>query len=171
MGFDCDALRRMKTGMAQAVVAGVAIWLAAAAAIGGQTNSSATDPGFSLVAYYEAPYQQQMKSRLSGAKVLPQAANWSVMAIQQFKLETFGEDGKTLFLITGPDCVYDTVNGVASSPGHLEMQSGDGNFFTEGDGFLWREADSWLMISNSVRTVIKGMPVLPEATVATGKHN
>jgi hypothetical protein len=161
----------MKTGMAQAVVAGVAILLAAAAAIRGQTNSSATDPGFSLVAYYPTPYQRQMKSRLSGTKVLPQAANWSVMAIQQFKLETFAEDGKTLFMITGPDCVYDTVNGVASSPGHLQLQSGDGNIFTEGDGFLWQQADSCLMISNSVWTEIKGTPILPGAAGATGKHD
>lgn len=174
----------MKTGRAQAVVAGLAILLAVAAyhftvhqpvppqaAVSLPTNSSPAPSEFMLAEYYPAPYQQQMKSRLSGARMLPQGEKWSVMAIQQFKLETFAEDGKTQMVVTGPECVYDTVNGVASSPGHLELQSGDGDIFTEGDGFLWRQADSSLMISNSVRTVIKGMPILPDATLATGKHN
>jgi hypothetical protein len=47
------------------------------------------------------------------------------------------------------------LDGIASSPGHLELQSGDGNMDTTGDGFLWRQSDYSLTISNNVHTVIK----------------
>jgi hypothetical protein len=44
---------------------------------------------------------------------------------------------------------------VANSPGHLQVQTGDGKFRVEGDGFLWRQSDSFLTISNNVRTVVE----------------
>ena len=58
-----------------------------------------------------------------------------------------------------PECVYDTLNGVANSPGHLQLRTGDGNFRVEGDGFLWRQDDALLTISNHVHTVIEGARV------------
>jgi hypothetical protein len=44
---------------------------------------------------------------------------------------------------------------MANSPGHLQLQAGDGKFHVEGEGFLWRQNDSFLTISNNVRTVIE----------------
>ena len=46
-------------------------------------------------------------------------------------------------------------NGTASSAGHLQVQTGDGKIRVEGDGFLWRQNDSFLTISNRVSTVIE----------------
>jgi hypothetical protein len=108
---------------------------------------------FTSVEYFEPPHQQQMKSRLSGAEAQPQAGG--LLVIKQLKLETFTMDGKPEMIVNAPECVYDTFNHVASSPGHLQAQTGDGKFRVEGDGFLWRQNDSFLTISNNQHTVIE----------------
>jgi hypothetical protein len=35
------------------------------------------------------------------------------------------------------------------------LQNGDGKFVVEGEGFLWRQTNSFLTISNNVRTRIE----------------
>ena len=107
---------------------------------------------FSSVEYFEPPHQQQMKSRLSGTVAQPEPGG--ILIIKQLKLETFTEDGKSETIVNAPECIYDTFNRVASSAGHLTAQTGDGKFHVEGDGFLWRQSDSFLIISNNVQTVI-----------------
>jgi hypothetical protein len=59
-------------------------------------------------------------------------------------------------VVRAPQCTYAVMAGVASSAGHIEMQTGDGKFHIEGDGFLWRQNDSLLIISNRVHSVIQG---------------
>jgi hypothetical protein len=118
-----------------------------------QPNGVQHASDFTSVEYFEPPHQQQMKSRLSGAEAQPQAGG--LVVIKQLKLETFNLDGKPEIIVTAPECVYDTFNHVANSPGHLQLQTGDGKFHVEGDGFLWRQNDSFLTISNHVHTVIE----------------
>ena len=116
----------------------------------------ATASDFTSVEYFEPPHQQQMKSRMSGAEAQPQPGG--LLVIKQLKLETFDMDGKPESVAEAPDCVYDTMNGMANSPGHLQMRSGDGKFRIEGDGFLWRRNNQSLTISNRVQTVIETAP-------------
>jgi len=111
---------------------------------------------FTSVEYFEPPRQQQMKSRLSGAEAQPEAGG--LLVIKQLKLETFSPDGKPEIVVTAPECVYDTFNHVANSAGHLQLRADGGKLCVEGDGFLWRQNDSFLTISNHVRTVIAGAP-------------
>jgi hypothetical protein len=109
---------------------------------------------FSSVKYFdEAPFQQQMKSRLSGADAQPLPGG--LLVIKQPKLETFNTNGSPQAIVEVTECVYDIKNGTANSAGHLRLQSGDGKIRTEGDGFLWRQDDSFLRISNHVHTVIE----------------
>jgi len=115
-----------------------------------------TPGGFTLEKYYEAPNQTQMKSRLSGAEGHPLTGR--LFAIKQLKLEIFNTNGSPQAVVQAPDCIYDMQNGMANSAGHLLLQSGDGKISTEGDGFLWRQDDSFLTISNHVHTVIKTGP-------------
>ena len=115
-----------------------------------------TPGGFTLVKYYEAPNQTQMKSRLSGAEGHPLTSR--LFAIKQLKLELFNTNGSPQAVVEAPDCIYDMQNGMANSAGHLLLQSGDGKIRTEGDGFLWRQDDSFLTISNHVHTVIESGP-------------
>jgi hypothetical protein len=121
-----------------------------------QQNTTGQANDFSSVEYFEPPHQQLMKSRLSGAEAQPQAGG--LLAIQQLKLETFDTNGVPGLIVKAPNCVYDTLHGVASSPGHLRLETADGSSHVEGDGFLWRQADQFLTISNHVQTVIETGP-------------
>ena len=110
----------------------------------------ATD--FTSESYFEPPHEQQVKMRLSGAEALPLPGG--LMDVKQLRVETFGVDGKPEMVVRAPQCTYAPMDGVASSSGHLDLQTGDGKFRVEGEGFLWRQARSSLTISNQVRTVI-----------------
>jgi hypothetical protein len=118
-----------------------------------QQNSSGHASDFTSVEYYEPPHHQQVKSRLSGAEASPQPGG--LLIITQLKVETFDLNGKSEVVVDAPECVYDTLKGVATSPGQLQVRTGDGKFRVEGEGFLWRQSDSFLTISNRVRTVIE----------------
>ena len=121
----------------------------------GRTQSSGVQRAsdFTSVEYFDPPHQQQMKSRLSGAEAQPLAGG--LLVIHQLRLETFDVSGKPEMIVNAPECVYDTFNRTASSPGHLTAQTGDGKYRVEGDGFLWRQNDSRLTISNNVQTLIE----------------
>jgi hypothetical protein len=108
---------------------------------------------FACVEYYTQPNPTQMKSRLSGAEAQPEPGG--LLVIKQFKLETFNTNGSPQAIVEAPECIYDTPNNTVNSAGHLQLRSSDGKIRTEGDGFLWRQDDSFLTISNNVYTVIK----------------
>jgi hypothetical protein len=110
----------------------------------------ATD--FTSSQYFEPPHEQQVKMKLSGAEALPLPGG--LLDVRQLRVETFGMDGKTEVVVRAPQCNYAPLDGVANSAGHIELQSGDGKFHVEGEGFLWRQTSSSLTISNRVRTVI-----------------
>jgi hypothetical protein len=89
---------------------------------------------FTSTEYYEPPHQQQIKSILSGAEALPQPGG--LLIIKQLKLETFNLDGKLEVTIMAPECIYDTFKGVANSPGHLQVRTGDGKIPHRGRRFF-----------------------------------
>ncbi len=111
----------------------------------------ATD--FTSDQYFEPPNGQQIKMRLSGASAAPLPNG--AQDIRDLKIETFYTNGKTNAILRAPQCTYALLDGVASSPGHLEILTGDGNMRTTGDGFLWRQSDNSLTISNNVHTLIQ----------------
>jgi hypothetical protein len=157
----CDVLRGMKTKLNNAFLvlsAFIALGFVAVAVRAQQTTTGHAND-FSSVEYFEAPHQTTMKSRLSGAEAQPLAGG--LLVIQQLKLETFDSNGVPEIIVKAPHCVYDTVHGVASSPGHLQLETPDGSSHIEGDGFLWLQASKTLYISNNVHSVFE--------TVAKGK--
>ena len=121
-----------------------------------QSNVVGHASDFTSVEYYPAPNQQQIKSRLSGAEAQPLAGG--LLAIKQLKLETFGSDGKSEIVVNAPECLYDQLGGTASSAGRLQVQYQEGIIRVEGEGFLWRQSDSFLTISNRISTVLKFGP-------------
>ena len=127
-----------------------------AVAVRAQQNTTGHANDFSSVEYFEPPHQTLMKSRLSGAQAQPLAGG--LLAITQLKLETFDSNGVPGLIVKAPHCVYDTLHGVANSPGHLRLETADGSSHVEGDGFLWRQTSSFLTISNNVQTVIENTP-------------
>lgn len=131
------------------------------AATGGRTQSlpvGANASDFNSVEYYDAPHQQQIKSEISGAEADPLPGG--LLLVKQARLERFGFDGKPQFIADAPECTYDPINGIASSPGKVHMQTGDENLRIDGIGFLWRQNESFLTISNQVQTVIEKAPAL-----------
>ena len=150
----------MKNQVAQLILIAGAMLLAGCGKSGDNAADSAPPPGaashasdFTSVEYFPAPLQRQVKSRLSGAEAQPLPGG--LLVIKQLKLESFTLSGKTQAVIEAPECIYDAQQDIASSAGHLQLRSGDGKIRTEGNGFLWREDDSFLTISNNVHTVIK----------------
>jgi hypothetical protein len=121
-----------------------------------QSNVVSHASDFTSVEYYAAPHQQQMKSRLSGAEAQPLPGG--LLAIKQLKLETFELNGKPEIVVNAPECTYDQLNGTASSPGRLQVQYQEGKIRVEGEGFLWRQSDSHLTISNRPSTVLQFGP-------------
>lgn len=136
----------------QILIAGV-ILLLAAMDNRAQSNTMSHASDFASVEYYPPPNQQQMRSRLSGAEAQPLPGG--LLAIKQLKLETFGLDGQPEIVVNAPECTYDQLNGTASSPGRLQVQYQEGKIRVEGEGFLWRQSDSFLTISNRVSTVLE----------------
>jgi hypothetical protein len=133
------------------LAAGAALLLAAAPGVRAQQTGQATD--FTTTEYYEPPNQQQIKSILSGTNALYQPGR--PLLIKQLEIQTFDLNGKTNMIVKAPECLYDEKNGTANSAGPLHLQNGDGQYRVEGEGFLWRQADSFLTISNKVHTVIE----------------
>jgi hypothetical protein len=135
------------------LIAGAILFLGFAAAVLSQPMVASHATGFTSVEYFPAPLQQQVKSRLSGTEAQPLPGG--LLLIKQLKLETFNTNGTPQAVILAPECIYDTLHYTANSEGHLQVRNGDGKMHVEGDGFLWRQNDSFLTISNHVRTVIE----------------
>ena len=144
----------MKTGRAKFWLPAVGLALLAADAISLAQSvpvGHATD--FTSESYYDSPHEQQVKIRLSGASALPLPDG--LLDIKQMRVETFAMDGKPELVARAPQCIYALAGGVANSAGHIELQTADGRIRMEGDGFLSRQSDNSLTISNHVYTVIK----------------
>ena len=135
------------------VILGAMTWGALSGRAQEMLSGHASD--FTSVEYFDAPNEQQMKTRLSGTDALPLPDNNGSVTIKNLKLETFNTNGTPGLIIEAPTCVYDTLKSVANSAGPLQVRSADGRFRITGVGFLWRQDDSFLAISNQVDTVIK----------------
>ena len=119
------------------------------------TRDPSHGSGFSTVEYFPPPNQTQVRSRLTGTDAQPSG---DLVFLKQPKLELFTTNGAPQAIIEAPECVYDMQNKTVDSASHLRMQTGDGKLRVEGDGFLWRQDDSFLTISNHVHTVIESSP-------------
>jgi hypothetical protein len=133
-----------------------AIFALAAGANHAQQNPLGHAQNFTSESYFEPPHEQQVKVRLSGAEASPLPGG--KLEVRELKVESFSADGKPELVVRAPQCIYSPLDGVASSSGKLELQSGDGKFRVWGEGFLWRQNESSLTISNKVRTVINLPP-------------
>jgi hypothetical protein len=136
------------------LAAGAGLLFAIAPGVRAQSNNVQHASDFTSREYYGSTnQQQQVKSVLSGAEALPQPGG--LLLIKQLKVEMFSPNGKLEWVVNAPECVYDTFKGVANSPGHLQVRTGDGKFRVEGEGFLWRQSDQILTISNNVYNVLE----------------
>lgn len=109
--------------------------------------------GFQSADNFGPPNETQIKSLLKGERARP-LENGKVQVFQA-ELSTFNTNGQPELFIRAPECLYDQPNQEVSSPGPLHVQTADGRFSIEGEGFLWQQTNSVLLISNQVHTVVK----------------
>jgi hypothetical protein len=86
-----------------------------------------------------------------GARTLPAGQ----VQLTEFRRESYTDEGRTNLIIVATNCVFDPASRSARSSDGLRVQSGDGQLSIEGIGFIWRQTNLTLTISNSVRTVLK----------------
>src|SRR5438552_12992930 len=101
----------------------------------GQQSFGGKVLNFKASGYYEPPHETQMKFLLQGAEGEPQPGG--KFSVRQAKLETFQQDGQPEMKVETPQCFYSETNHSVSSPGNLRVESADGKFLIEGEGFLW----------------------------------
>jgi len=128
-----------------------------------QSETNRVNP-FKSVEYYPVPNQTQAKTKLSGADAQP--LEGGALAIKQLKLETLSTNNQLQVVASAPDCIYDSQNHFANSDGQLFLQNGDGKIRAQGEGFLWRQNESSLTLSNDVKTFIASVAL----AAATGLH-
>ncbi|HTL58473.1 MAG TPA: LptA/OstA family protein [Candidatus Limnocylindrales bacterium] len=108
--------------------------------------------GLKLADPYGPPHETQIKSLLQAAKArrLPDGHFLCTDA----KVQTFAESGQGELVVNAPECYAASGGEWAHSAGPLRLETADGKFSLEGEGFLWQQTNSDLMISNRVHTVI-----------------
>lgn len=143
----------MKPGRIKFWLAAAMIFFTAVAGNRAQQLPVGHASNFTSDIYFEQPNERQVKIRLSGAEASPLPGG--LLEVKQLQIEKFSTNGVLQLQARAPQCTYAPLDGVASSAGRLELQTGDGKFRLEGGGFLWRQAESSLTISNNVRTVIE----------------
>jgi hypothetical protein len=140
---------------AQAVFYAVAVVCLLGAAAGAVAQDLPVGSGTNLssVMFFDPPNEQLVKMRLTGAEMTPLPG--AKYEVKELKIEWFGMDGQVRAVAETPQCVYARFGGTANSPGHLALSLDEGRIRTQGDGFLWRQDETSLTISNRVHTVIK----------------
>jgi hypothetical protein len=139
-------------------LAGASAWAWFGATAQAQTSSIGIASDFSTSEYFDPPHENQAKLIITGAEAQMQSGGRYL--IRKLKLETFRENGQRELTVEAPECLYDSGQRLASSGGHLQVETGDGRFRVEGDGFLCvlKPDQSSLTISNRVRTIIRESP-------------
>lgn len=118
-----------------------------------QTNIPIKIKGFKFPGeFYPPPNQTQAKTLVEGAvgEMLPDKR----FQVSEARLQTFLKDGTRELLVQTPLCFFDPAARVLDSPGLIEAQTGDNKFSMSGEGFLWRQTNSSLTISNRVHTIV-----------------
>ena len=110
--------------------------------------------GLKLAEHYPPPNESQVKSLLEGGRVQQPEAGYYLFS-GGTTLSTFLTNGEPQVIIKADQCLYNYTAQVANSAGPLRVQTADGKFLLEGEGFLWLRTNSTLFISNRVHTVVQ----------------
>jgi len=78
-----------------------------------------------------------------------------IYLINGLKIETYNDKEQVSWTVEAPKCYFNYNTRSAYSEGPLTASSVDNQFYISGVGFEWRQADSFLTISNNVKTKIR----------------
>lgn len=123
--------------------------------------------GFKFTEYFGSPHETQLMSLLecSQAQRRPDGR----YLITNAKYQTYRVTGEGEMTVEAPQCVYDPAQRSISSSGPLHLKTADGKFSIEGEGFLWQQTNSTLLVSNRVHTIIHPELMGTPAAAATNK--
>lgn len=76
--------------------------------------------------------------------------------IRNMTIETYTEVGQTNWIARAKSCFCDRTNRTAYSSGPIDFRLADGRFSLSGTGFLWSQTNTSLIVSNRVRSVLRG---------------
>ena len=115
------------------------------------TNRVAIQKDFRIFDYFRG--SQKLKTLLRGGEA---AYLQHPIPIQGVTIETYTESGLTNLIAVARACVADRTNRTASSSGPLDLRLADGRFSLTGVGFLWSQTNTTLVVSNQVRSILRG---------------
>jgi lipopolysaccharide export system protein LptA len=121
--------------------------------------------GIKFTEYYDPPHETQLKSLLECSQAQRQPDGRYL--VTNAKYRTFRVTGEGEMTVEAPQCVYDPGQRSISSSGPLHVQTADGKFSIEGEGFLWQQTNSTLLVSNQVHTIIHPEQLGPRTATAT----
>src|SRR4051812_15828904 len=101
------------------------------------------------------PNQAQIKFLVKGGKGRPINGTKKIEISGGAEVSTFKENGQGELVVKTQECVYDEAEKTISSPGKLQMHTADNRSSLEGVGFLYRQTQSTLFISNQVQTILR----------------
>jgi lipopolysaccharide transport protein LptA len=122
--------------------------------------------GLKFTEYYDPPHETQLKSVLECSQAQRQPDGRYLITAAKYR--TFRVTGEGELAVEAPQCTYDQGQRSVSSAGPLQAQSADAKFSIEGEGFLYRQTNSTLLVSNRVHTVVHSdLLSRPSATTTT----
>ncbi len=78
-----------------------------------------------------------------------------IYLINGLKIETYNDKEQVSWTVEAPKCYFNYNTRSAYSDGSLTASSVDSQFFISGVGFEWKQTDSFLTISNNVKTKVR----------------
>jgi lipopolysaccharide export system protein LptA len=118
----------------------------------GRAQPVVSGQGLKFSEYYDPPHETQMKWLLEGARAERQPDGRFL--VTQAKWRTFRVNGEGELNVEAPQCFYDSSQRTISSSGPLHVQTADGKFSIDGVGFLYRQTNSTLLVSNRVHSIL-----------------
>ncbi|MCF7669750.1 MAG: hypothetical protein K9N48_08255 [Verrucomicrobia bacterium] len=116
--------------------------------------------GFKIGEYYSQNTTEsngagtpQLRSLLTGAEAV--TGQDGFVRVTEPHLLIFDRDGTTNYVIDVSSCIYAPDNKAAYSSERITARTGDNSFRISGSGFLWRQTNDSLVISNDVHSIIQ----------------
>ena len=150
----------LSVGVALAVLA----CCLAASARAADTQNVPGGQGIKFSGYYDPPHGTQMKWLLECAEAKPQPDGRYLAT--QVKYQTYSITNEAELVVEAPECLCDRNRGTISSAGAFHAQRADGSFTIEGEGFVWQQTNSTLLVSNRVHTTLHPELFGPQAATS-----
>lgn len=104
--------------------------------------------------YHDPPHERQLRFRLQAAQAEPGDGAW--VRVREVVLERFDLEGQREWWIGCDHGEFHTGTQEARSDGSLEVRLRVDRLRLQGQGFLWRQTNMWLVVSNKVQAVLRG---------------